>query len=61
MVSESPLPTKMGNGAIANGEALEALDLNVAAAADAGTNGNGQVDVPPPTEQMKEFLETEKV
>jgi homocitrate synthase len=56
VTAESPRPVKSAN--VTNGavKGLEALDLNGAASGDS----NGHAEVPPPTEQMKEFLATEK-
>ncbi|KAE9975753.1 hypothetical protein EG328_003005 [Venturia inaequalis] len=58
--SDSPLPVKNAN--IENSiKDLENLDLNGVSngKTNGHANGNGHAEVPPPTEQMKEFLEGE--
>lgn len=59
--SDSPMPVKSAHIEDSIKE-LESLDLNGASngKTNGDANGNGHAEVPPPTEQMKEFLETEK-
>lgn len=63
--SDSPMPIKSANIEESLKE-LESLDLNgisngkTNGKTNGHANGNGHAEVPPPTEQMKEFLEGEK-
>jgi hypothetical protein len=58
VTAESPRPAKGANGT--DGAVKEALDLSLLASTESNGGSNGHAEVPPPTDQMKEFLATEK-
>jgi homocitrate synthase len=58
VTAESPRPVKGANGT--DGAVKEALDLSLPASTESNGDSNGHAEVPPPTDQMKEFLATEK-